>query len=75
MRFQVLDEAMEILTNEEVSVEIEELENLVIEVARKLDCMKSRAQDRIQLAKQTRTTMRSVGELSYKLAKFNETLK
>ena len=63
------------MTDEEVAVEIEELENLLIEIASKMEVMRSRAQDRIQLAKQTRTTMRSVGELSYKLAKFNENLK
>ena len=75
MRFQVLDETMAALTSDEISVEIEEMENLIIEIAHKLDLAKSRAQDRVALEKSMRTTMRSVGELSYKLAKFNETLK
>ena len=75
MRFQFLDETMETLTSDEIAVEFEELENLIIEIAHKLDSAKSRAQDRIALESSLRTTMRTVGELSYKLAKFNENLK
>ena len=37
MRFQVLDETMAMLTSDEISVEIEEMENLIIEIAHKLD--------------------------------------
>lgn len=75
MRFQVLDETMATLTSDEISIEIEELENLIIEIAHKLDLAKSRVRDRVALEKSLRTTMRTMGELSYKLAKFNENLK